>query len=286
MIKVKIIGGLGNQMFQYAVAKALAVKNNTEVSVNISAFGSYTVHPLSLDKLSCNCKFDSRGNFLSKIMNLPYFRNTFSKFGHILNVYIEKGLSYNAELFNSNKDVSLFGYFQSEKYFLNIRDILLNEFSLSAPLGKHEATVENRITKSESVAIHIRRGDYISDKSANSVHGTCESAYFINALSHLEKSHLLSSASVLFVFSDDIEWCQDNLSFGYQTVFVKGNSARPEVDIHLMSKCKHQIISNSTFSWWGAWLNTNPNKCVVAPLQWFKKSHDSNDIVPEKWKRL
>ncbi|MEY8216260.1 MAG: alpha-1,2-fucosyltransferase [Colwellia sp.] len=286
MVKVKIIGGLGNQMFQYATAKALAVKHNTEVSANISAFSSYEVHPLSIDKLSCKCKFDSRGDFLSKMLDFSYFRKTFSKFSHFFNVHIEKDLSYNAELFNSDIGVSLFGYFQSEKYFLNIRELLLEEFSLSAPLAKHEATIENRITESDSVAIHIRRGDYISNKSANSVHGTCENDYFINALSNLKKSNLLSDATVLFIFSDDIEWCQDNLSFEYQTVFVKGSSDRPEVDIHLMSKCKHQIISNSTFSWWGAWLNTNPNKCVIAPLQWFKTLHDSTDIVPEQWKRL
>lgn len=286
MVKVKIIGGLGNQMFQYAAARALAVKHNTEVSANISVFSSYEVHPLSIDKLSCNCKFDSRGNFLSKILDIPYIRNTFSKFSHFFNVYIEKDLSYNSEFFNSNIDVSLFGYFQTEKYFLNIRELLLKEFSLNAPLAKHEALVENTITESDSVAIHIRRGDYISNISANNVHGTCGNEYFIDALSHLNKLNLLSDSTVLFVFSDDIEWCQDNLSFEYPTEFVKGSSDRPEVDIHLMSKCKHQIISNSTFSWWGAWLNTNPDKCVVAPLQWFKTLHDSTDIVPEQWIRL
>jgi hypothetical protein len=286
MVKVKIIGGLGNQMFQYAAAKALAVKHNTDVSANISAFSSYEVHPLSIDKLSCNCKFDSRGNFLSKVIDFPYFRNVCSKFSHFFNVYIEKDLSYNSEFFNSNKGVSLFGYFQSEKYFLNIRELLLEEFSLNTPLDKHESSIESQITESDSVAIHIRRGDYISDKSANSIHGTCNSEYFINSLSKLNELNLLSDATILFIFSDDIEWCQANLSFEYRTVFVEGSSARPEVDIHLMSKCKHQIISNSTFSWWGAWLNTNPNKCVIAPIQWFKTLHDSTDIVPEQWKRL
>ncbi len=286
MVKVEIIGGLGNQMFQYATAKAIAVKHNTQVTANISAFNTYKVHPLSLDKLSCNCMFDSHVTILSRFLNLPKFRKIFSKFSGLFNVYIEKDLSYNPKLINSTKDVSLYGYFQSEKYFTDIRGTLLKEFSLSAPLASDEAALEKLIIEIDSIAIHIRRGDYVTDTSANSVHGTCENDYFINALSSLRISKHLSETTTLFIFSDDIDWCRDNISFDYKTVFVEGSSEKPEVDIYLMSKCNHQVISNSTFSWWAAWLNTNPNKCVIAPLKWFKTIHDSKDIVPEQWKRL
>lgn len=286
MVKVKIIGGLGNQMFQYAAAKSLAVKNETEVSANISAFSSYEVHPLRLDKLSCNCKFDTKINAKYRLLGMPYLGRVFSKISPMFNLYVENGLAYHEAFFDLGRDVVLSGYFQSEKYFLNIRQLLIQEFSLSEPLQAHEVFFENQILESNSIAIHIRRGDYISNLSANSVHGTCENDYFIKALSYMKKENLLSSVTTLFIFSDDIEWCQDNLAFDYKTVFVKGSSDRPEVDIHLMSKCKHQIISNSTFSWWGAWLNTNPEKCVIAPLKWFKTLHDSTDIVPEQWKQL
>lgn len=286
MIKIKIIGGLGNQMFQYAAAKSLAVKNNTQVSANVSVFQSYNIHPLRLDKLSCNCTFDFDKTTRYRLLDIPYLGKVLSKIGPFFNLYVEKGLTYNEAFFSLDANVALSGYFQSEKYFTNIRKSLIKEFSLNEPLQANEVIFENQIKESNSIAIHIRRGDYISNKSANNVHGTCENDYFIKALSHMKKLNLLSDSPTLFIFSDDIEWCQENLTFDYKTVFVVGSSDRPEVDIHLMSKCRHQIISNSTFSWWGAWLNTNPDKCVVAPLKWFKTLHDSTDIVPAQWKRL
>ncbi len=287
MVKVKIIGGLGNQMFQYAAAKSLAVLNNTRVSANVSVFSNYKTHPLRLNKLNCDCEFDFNRDFRVVLSDLPLLGRVFSKKSILLNHYVEKGLAFDSSFFDLNDKVLLTGYFQSEKYFSNIRELLINEFSLTDQLLQSELAIEKQIMDCNSIAIHIRRGDYISNQSANNVHGVCSNEYFEKALNYLDSKNILSDPdTTLFVFSDDILWCKDNLAFKYRTIFVEGSVDRPEVDIHLMSKCNHQVISNSTFSWWGAWLNTNLDKCVIAPLKWFNSLHDSADIVPKQWRRL
>lgn len=288
MVNVKIIGGLGNQMFQYAAAKALANKHNVRVVANVSAFKNYDIHPLRLENLNCDCEFRNKNNIIFKALDLPYISSFLTKIAPILNLYVEKSLPFDKVFFKSNKNVTLVGYFQTEKYFSSIKDILLKEFTIKSPLNEEDKQIEKNILTSESVSIHIRRGDYISNSSANSVHGTCDKNYFIKALSYLNNKTRLSTKTKLFVFSDDIQWCRNNLSFEYNTIFVSADKERPEVDIHLMSQCKHNIISNSTFSWWGAWLNTNANKIVIAPSQWFSSdsAYDYSDIVPLSWHRL
>ncbi|BBB25221.1 alpha-1,2-fucosyltransferase [Amphritea japonica] len=287
MVKIKIIGGLGNQMFQYAAAKSLAVLNNTRVSANVSVFSNYKTHPLRLNKLNCDCEFDFTRDFRLVLSGFPLLGSAFSKKSMLLNHYVEKDLLFDSSFFDLDDNVLLSGYFQSEKYFSNIRELLIQEFSLDDRLTEAELAINNKIESCNSIAIHIRRGDYITDLSANNIHGICSEEYFEKALNYLDSINVLSDpTTTLFIFSDDILWCKDNLAFKYRTVFVEGSVDRPEVDIHLMSKCKHQVISNSTFSWWGAWLNTNLDKCVIAPLKWFNSLHDSTDIVPKQWMRL
>ncbi|NRD31334.1 alpha-1,2-fucosyltransferase [Shewanella sp. DC2-4] len=163
---------------------------------------------------------------------------------------------------------------------------MIKEFTLRNALNTYESENEKLIDNNESVAIHIRRGDYISNEESNSIHGICDNSYFYKSLNYLRSNNIVSDNAKLFIFSDDIQWCKENLKFDFSTVFIEGDSKRPEVDMHLMSKCKHQIISNSTFSWWGAWLNTNPDKCIIAPKQWFKTTLDSVDIIPKQWVRI
>jgi hypothetical protein len=131
-----------------------------------------------------------------------------------------------------------------------------------------------------SIAIHIRRGDYFSDKRSKKDHGILGLDYFENALRFLTKQ---IESPVLFVFSDDIDWVKENFKSDIPKHYVDNSFGGPEVSIHLMTKCNHNIISNSSFSWWGAWLNPNPNKIVVAPKLWFRDRPTSTDLVPEDW---
>lgn len=288
MIRIKIVGGLGNQMFQYAAAKALASKYGVSVVADVSAFASYDVHPLKLSELKCDCQFESKEGLLFKILRIPLISRLLLKYSKLFDLYVERDLTFNLKLFDLSKNASLVGYFQSEKYFDFIRDELLEEFQLQNPLSEREENVKEAIIESNSISMHIRRGDYLSNTAANAVHGVCDESYFSNALAYLEGQGELTTDTKLFVFSDDIEWCKENLNFGLYTEFVKPDLDRPEVDIHLMSKCKHNIIANSSFSWWGAWLNKNHSKVVVAPRKWFSNSekYDSGDIVPERWIRI
>lgn len=287
MIKVKVIGGLGNQLFQYAVARSLAEKLGTTTTLDISVFKSYGLHPFRLDKFNCKACFSSKSSLLQKLLEKTIFKNSFCLLGMFGGNYFEKGLRFDEKLFSLKNETNLFGYFQTEKYFVNIRHKLLDELILIDELNEIEQEISNKIKSKNSISIHIRRGDYISNQNANNTHGTCDSAYFKNALGYLKKEGALDENSCLFIFSDDIPWCRDNLNFGYKTTFVEGSREWPEVDLVLMSQCKHQIISNSTFSWWGAWLNSNETKIVIAPFKWFKSAElDSIDIIPESWIKL
>ncbi|MEY8214477.1 MAG: alpha-1,2-fucosyltransferase [Colwellia sp.] len=282
MVRIKIIGGLGNQMFQYAAAKSLAVHNNEGLVADISAFKKYNVHPLRLNELNCDCEFEFKNSIFFKALEVPFISRLLSKFSSLFNVYID------SVFFELSSTASLVGYFQTEKYFSSIREVLLKNFTLKEPLREHDSLIEKAIIKTNSVSVHIRRGDYITNPSANAVHGTCDQEYFNRALKYLKERDVLLADTVLFIFSDDILWCKNNLGFDIKTTFVDADASRPEVDIHLMSKCKHNIISNSTFSWWGAWLNINLDKIVVAPSQWFSpdSGHDYSDIVPSSWHKI
>lgn len=287
MIKVKVIGGLGNQLFQYATGRAVAEKLGTTLIIDISAFQSYNIHPLRLNKFKCRGVFSPKTKFFDKLLKVNIIRRVSLLLGLLNNYYYEKGLAYNENVFSINTESTLVGHFQSEKYFLSIRNELLSELLLIKDLSGPEKRVECSIKNTNSIAIHIRRGDYISNQSANIIHGTCDNTYFNKAISFLENNAVLNDSSCLYVFSDDISWCRDNLKFNYKCVFVEGRADKPEVDMYLMSLCQHQIISNSTFSWWGAWLNKNENKTVIAPANWFKSDkHDSRDIIPETWIKL
>jgi len=137
-----------------------------------------------------------------------------------------------------------------------------------------------------SVGVHVRRGDYVSDKRTNEFHGCCGTDYYAKALTYVMDR---CPDPVFYVFSDDIEWVSAHMTFPGKTVYVKSDPQAPAADMHMMSRCSHQIIANSSFSWWGAWLNNDPNKIVVAPRRWFADElHNANtkDLIPESWVRL
>ena len=280
MLKIRINGGLGNQLFQYATAFALSKYIKTDMQVDISEAINYRVHPLRLTALNCSAKFDKKSSLIDKILLHPYSIKFFSTF--FTQYYIESGLKFDENLKNVANNKLLIGYFQSEMYFKSYRSELLKEFFPKKKFSNYQNSLAQKIQKRDSLSIHIRRGDYISNENANSVHGVCNKDYFDRALDHLKKQHKISSETNVFIFSDDIDWCKENLSFPYSMEFIRGDLDSPELDMWLMSYCSHNIISNSTFSWWGAWLNQNNEKIVIAPKEWFANGMEC-DIQPKHW---
>ena len=182
-------------------------------------------------------------------------------------------------------DCYLDGYWQSTKYFLEYEQEICNDFQFNNFILDKYGDIKDKLKKVNSIAIHVRRCDYVSCKQTSQVHGTLDVKYYINVLDFISNQ---VPNSHYFVFSDDHDWAQTNISTIRPITYMdKLNSAA--MDLYLMSVCKHQIIANSTFSWWAAWLNKNPDKIVVAPKQWFANkdlNNQTGDLIPNNWQRL
>lgn len=274
---MSIVGGLGNQLFQYATAYSISKKLNYKLVIDVSSYEKYDIHPLRLDNLSCEAEFFYKKNIFEKIIYSPRL-NKINPF-----IYTENCLSYNKAVFNVRDNTRLYGFFQSEKYFKCYRDDLLKQFKPdSDTLRKYDKLIKS-IKRDSSLSIHIRRGDYVTNSSALKVHGLCNHDYFNSAVSYING---IKNIKYIYIFSDDIVWCKENISFDGEIKFMEEKNP-PEIDMYLMSLCENNIISNSTFSWWGAWLNKNSNKVVIAPKDWFKTSNlNSIDIIPNDWIKL
>lgn len=294
MIITELNGGLGNQMFQYAVARRLAIMNRTDLKLDISTFDTYKLRAYELTHFNIDAEFAEYNNIAAFKENSRFkkaffkLKNRFIAF-ELINVHEKhfgESFLFDKEILNLSDNVYLQGYWQSEKYFKDIETIIRNDFTLKEKLNNKSCEVAELISKSRmSVSIHIRRGDYVSNPITNSMHGTCSLDYYQECVKELAEKF---SDLQLFVFSDDPEWVKVNLHFKYPTVFVNHNGAeRAYEDMHLMSLCKHNIIANSSFSWWGAWLNNYLDKIVFAPKQWFKqKERNTDDLIPENWIRI
>lgn len=263
MIIVKLIGGLGNQCFQYAVGRHLAELRHTELKLDLSEFETYKLHSYSL------------GNF-----------NIIEKFALPDEVAAvrrskEKHFHFDPEVFSLPDGTYLHGYWQSEKYFTGISEIIQREITVKLSLSGKNKEVSEEIASCASVSLHIHRTDYLTE----SIFQLCSLDYYLNAVKYIvgieKKPHF-------FVFTDDKAWVRENFKLDYLFTFVEHNGPDKNYeDLRLMSSCKHNIIANSTFSWWAAWLNINPGKIVFAPRKWFtdKAYSDPKDIVPTAWLR-
>lgn len=262
MITVKLMGGIGNQMFQYAFGRHLAHLNGTELALDVSFLEGPQkgVIPRKYELGVFNIK--------AELMSGR------AKGKHVK----ESSVRFDPKLPDLKGDLYLDGYWQSEKYFKPVEGLIREDFSFKEPL--------NSVPPEGSVGVHVRRGDYVSDKRTKEFHGCCGEDYYSSAAGVIARR---CSGPVFYVFSDDICWVEQNMPFPGKTEYVKGNQASPGRDMHMMSRCSHQIIANSSFSWWAAWLNNNPDKIVVAPDRWFadgKINALAADLVPESWARL
>jgi hypothetical protein len=290
MIIVQLKGGLGNQLFQYAFGRNLAHIHNTILKLDISDFQSNSKISYSLTH------FNIQENFASpeEIKNLTDPRQTaankwiYSLFHNrpkrTKNHIVVKSPHFDPRLLKLPDNVCLNGYFQSEKYFINIADIIRNEFKVKNELtGKNKDIAEMMKTVS-SVSISTRRGDYVTDPKANQTHGVCGLDYYYHCV---EQINLKIKSPQFFVFSDDINWCQNNLKIKYPISYVDHQQDKPYENLRLMSFCRHHIISNSSFAWWGAWLAAGKDKIVFVPEKWFARSDiNTEGMIPEDWIKI
>lgn len=267
MVIVRILGGLGNQMFQYAFAKSLQNKG-FEVQIDISKFKTYKLHGgYHLDKY--NIDLQTASPFVSFLSLIKIKKNI-----------KEKSLLFDENLLKLSGNEFVKGYFQTEKYFSTIRAILLEQFTIKTKLSNSTDVYSKAIHQHKnSCSLHIRRGDYITDEKANSVHGTCDLNYYANAIKLINEKF---DNTHFFVFSDDITWAKENLQL--ENVTYIDHKTIPHEDMLLMSLCKHNITANSSFSWWGAWLNEYANKTVIAPKKWFVSQE--NEVASKNWIQL
>lgn len=290
MIVVKIIGGLGNQLFQYALGRTIAYKKNTTLKLDITSFKTYNLHNYALSNFNIAEKIATEEE-IQRLICPSGMRGLQSKLIQASKPYYNrscvKELDFNFEpnIIKVSSNVYLDGYWQSEKYFEDIEDIIRNEFVVTSPQEGLNRELGNQIESCESVSIHIRRGDYVSNSHTNKTHGTCDMDYYLHSIKYLTKT---VKTPHFFVFSDDIEWARLNLMLPYPVTFIDNNGPEKNYeDLRLMTQCKHNIIANSSFSWWGAWLNKNPEKIVLAPEKWFNDSSiNTDDLIPDGWIRI
>lgn len=285
-IYIKLMGGLGNQMFQFAAGRYLAIKNRAKLQADLSFLrkksgGNYTQRDYALDVFAGAPA--QTGKLQQKILNLTTTHPRLTRLNPFFpNVFKEAGMHYDSGFERINKSTLLVGYWQSEKYFAPIRSVLIEDFQLKAPLGIRAQDYLKKIHMHTSTAsLHFRRGDYVTLQSAAAAHGTQNLDYYHAAVKRILA---LNKDTYFFIFSDDPDWVSQNFILDNSTI-VRG--LPPVEDLILMKQCKHNIIANSSFSWWGAWLNENPGKKVLAPARWFAAPHEQPvDLIPKDWETI
>lgn len=273
MIVIKVIGGLGNQMFQYAAAKAISIEKKQKMFLDVDSFNSYALHKYGLHH------FALRTNFFKKPSD---FKKIFIKFFGNKKIYKEFDLGFDTDFFGlKGKPLILEGYFQSELYFKKYEKEIREDFQIVSTLKPITIKTIDFIKSVNAVSIHFRRGDYIG----NAIHDTDKTEYYKVAVKNIENK---VESPVFFVFSDDINWAKQNFKSTFETHYIDFNDAESNYeDLKLMASCKHNIIANSSFSWWGAWLNSNPEKIVIAPQKWFADEKlNEKDIIPQDWIKI
>ena len=291
---VKLMGGMGNQMFQYAFGQMLGadvkydyswfeeVKKGNRGTVRDYELGVFSLTaPAATEEEVRHCL-----NEKTVVCRLPGFLRRLlgkKKKQVFSNRRSEKQTNvYEPELLLAKGDVYYEGYFQCEQYFADHRGQILRDFSLKVPLNEANEKMLEKIRSCQSVSLHVRRGDYTQADNVR-FHGLCSLDYYRDAIDYVASK---VERPEFFLFSDDVDWVKDNLKIAYPyTVVDINDGATAYFDLECMKNCKHNIIANSSFSWWGAWLNENPEKIVVAPQRWFAGAR-SVDVVPESWKKI
>lgn len=286
-------GGLGNQMFQYAIARALSEHYQSLFLLDRSWFDvpqeQTTPRPYQLDLLNIKTVGLLEDAFPKRPNRLKRLTQALLPIGPIV-YYQTDAFAFDSGLFNipkmQERDLYLFGYWQAFPYLSSVRSILQTEFSTRKAVSPHYQPYLKAIRSSESVMLHIRRGDYVSSPSAAKFHGVLPLSYYINAISLVLSQKPNTN---FFIFSDDLSWAKEALPKELNITFVE-NSLQPDAaaeELQLMFECKHHIIANSSLSWWGAWLKKNSPGIVIAPNRWISDNHlDLSNLLPASWQKL
>lgn len=291
MVIVRLTGGVGNQMFQYAAGRALADRLGAELLLDTRAlehalaFQAYTRRAYALSPFKLRAKLATAADlnnwpvWVVEIgMRLPLVRRLFRRW------HFESAITYDPSIPTLHEPVCLVGYWQSERYFIDIADRIRADFTLRQPLAGANARLLELARSDRSVGLHVRRGDFISLNDAAQIHGLCSVDYYRRAISRVRN---LCPECRFLVFSDDPQWARAELPLDPSTVFVTGNEASPEQDLALMSACKHHIIANSSFSWWASWLGNSPDQIVIAPSPWYSSPKlDARDLAVSRWQYI
>ncbi|WP_370264173.1 alpha-1,2-fucosyltransferase [Limnobacter sp.] len=283
-VVVRLAGGLGNQMFQYAAGLALATRLGAQLHIDTREYESYTLHDFGL--LQWN---------ISATVAPPYILSQCStlriRLGNKIPLLLgrwlffkEPSLAFDPAWLELRDGKWLLGYFQSEAYFMTVRAKLLKEFTLRDPLGERARKYLEAIQRCVAVAVHVRRGDYISNSATLRIHGVCSPQYYQRAILSIQNRVKLAR---FFVFSNDPMWAKANIDWPEATVFVETEDGRAAVDMALMAACQHHIVANSSYSWWGAWLSQADQGIKIAPKPWFDDSrYKEQTLVPTQWERI
>ncbi len=284
-------------MFHYAFGLYLARKNNTVLKLdksllfdemNFSAAGEYRDFGLNMFTVSAAEATNAEINKYNPNPTLPLPEKAFYKIRNKLfpnTTIVQDSHFFNPEHLKLKNEVCIVGRWQSEKYFADANADLRKEFQFKDALDAPNARIASTIKQGHSVAVHVRRSDYVTNKIYFEGLGALDKRYYDAAIamikSRVDNLHF-------FVFSEDIDWCKANIQEANITYVTQDNSSRSaEFDMHLMSLCKHQVISNSTFAWWGAWLSETSDSIIVAPGNWAKTDpFNPPYIIPERWMKV
>jgi hypothetical protein len=277
MVIVRLMGGLGNQMFQFAAARATSLRTGAELKLDLTWFDEE------------GSRVTPRREYALEPFGLAVARASEAEVGRLMRtsllrrrprILVDPDLRFDPRVLRAD-DVRLMGYWQSERYFADQAAAIRRDFELPRPGGE----LARAIAESDSVSVHVRRGDYASDRQIEAELGVLPAEYYEAAIADLTET--LGEAR-FFVFSNDPAWCEANLRIdGAHTFVTHEPGARAHDDLLLMSLCRHHVVANSSFSWWGAWLGEQPGSTVIAPRRWFLTPRfDTRDLVPERWLRI
>ncbi|MBK9328469.1 MAG: alpha-1,2-fucosyltransferase [Sphingobacteriales bacterium] len=287
MIVVRLMGGLGNQLFQYAAGRHLAHLNNADLYLDISKLNlSGEGRPLWKYELG---SFNVKCSLADERMLHDFHGTGFSVKERVITQLISFGKNkkytsnqygFDTHFLELKGNYYVRGYFLSEKYFKEIADIIRDEITIKQDFKPMDDRLISQIKNSKSIAIHIRRGDYIRNLSSMDAHGLCSKDYYTKAIEWIKSE--LGEEVHFYLFTDDEAWVRKEMIWDINSTLISNKSTVE--DFYLMSLCKHNIIANSTFSWWSAWLNTNPDKIVIIPKHWTTNvKTEEIDLIPKRW---
>ena len=284
---------MGNQLFQYSLGLYLQKNKNFLIKYEKSFFNKKIdvpviridrVFDIKLDEIKKN-NLTLRNKFFTNRFVIYFFQifsaKTLEKYG----IFIEKNKAFDNRILNAEKFFYFSGYFQSENYFLKIKKLLIKKIKLKVKINKPNIVILNKIRKTTSVAVHVRRNDYINKPHLNKIYNICDKNYYMKAFQIIEKK---VKSPYFFIFSDDIKWVKSNFGNKKNICIVDINQSEKNhiYDFELIKNCKHFIISNSSFSWWSCWLGSSNKSIVISPKKWFKDNNQKRNPLLNSWVKI